>query len=62
VTGDWRKLHNEELHNLYSSPNIIRMIKSRWMRRAGYVARMGKKNACRILVETPRRKEVIGKI
>jgi hypothetical protein len=31
VTGDWRKLHNEELHNRYSSPNIIRMIKSRWM-------------------------------
>jgi hypothetical protein len=31
VTGDWRKLHNEELHNLYSSPNIIRMIMSKWM-------------------------------
>jgi hypothetical protein len=40
VTGGWRKLHNEELHNLYSSPSIIRMIKSRWMRWAGYVARM----------------------
>jgi hypothetical protein len=40
VTGDWRKLHNEELHNLYSSPN--RMIKSR-MRWAGHVARMGEK-------------------
>jgi hypothetical protein len=50
VTGDWRKLHNEELHNLYSSPDIIRMIKSRRMRWAGHVARMGmKKNACRIL-------------
>jgi hypothetical protein len=49
VTGDWRKLHNEELHNLYSSPNIIRMIKSRRMRWAGYVARMGKKrNAYRL--------------
>jgi hypothetical protein len=35
VTGDWRKLHNEELHNLYSSPSIIRMIKSRRMRWAG---------------------------
>jgi hypothetical protein len=38
VTGDWRKLHNEVLHNLYSSPNIIRMIKSRRMRWAGHVA------------------------
>jgi hypothetical protein len=43
VTGDWRKLHNEELHNLYSSQNIIRMIKSRRMRSAGHVARMGRK-------------------
>jgi hypothetical protein len=41
VTGDWRKLHNEELHNLYSSPNTISMIKSRRMRWAGHVARMG---------------------
>jgi hypothetical protein len=38
VMGNWRKLHNEELHNLYSSSNIIRMIKSRRMRWAGYVA------------------------
>jgi hypothetical protein len=38
VKGDWRKLHNEELHNLYSSPNIIKMIKSRRMRWAGHVA------------------------
>jgi hypothetical protein len=43
ATGDWRKLHNKELHNLYSSPNIIRMIKSRSMRWAGHVARMGVK-------------------
>jgi hypothetical protein len=41
VTGDWRKLHNEELHNLYSSPNIIRMIKSRRIRLSGHLARMG---------------------
>jgi hypothetical protein len=55
VTGGWRKLHNEELHNLYSSPNIIRMIKSRRMRWAGHVARIGEKmNAYRILVAKPR--------
>jgi hypothetical protein len=49
VTAGWRKLHNEELHNLYSSPSIIRMIKSRRMRWAGHVARMGeKRNAYRI--------------
>jgi hypothetical protein len=54
VTGGWRKLHNEELHNLYSSPSIIRMIKSRRVRWAGHVARMGeKRNACRILVGNP---------
>jgi hypothetical protein len=41
-TRAWRKLHNEELHNLYSSPRIIRMIKSRRMRWAGHVARMGR--------------------
>jgi hypothetical protein len=39
--GSWRKLHNDELHSLYSSPNIIRAIKSRRMRWAGHVARMG---------------------
>jgi hypothetical protein len=43
LTGGWRKLHNEELHNLYSSPSIIRMIKSRSMRWAGHVARMDKR-------------------
>jgi hypothetical protein len=39
--GGWRRLHNEELHNLYASPNVIRMIKPRSMRWAGHVARMG---------------------
>jgi hypothetical protein len=52
--GDWRKLHNEELHNLYSSPNIIRMIKSRRMRWTGHVARVGEtRNAYRIFVGKP---------
>jgi hypothetical protein len=51
MTRDWRKLHNEELHNLYSSPNIIRMIKSKRMRWAGHVAQIeAKRNAYRILV------------
>jgi hypothetical protein len=68
VTMSWRKLHNEELHNLYSSPNIIRMTKSRRMRLAEHVARMmGKRIAYRILVrkldgkrplERPRRRWV----
>jgi hypothetical protein len=54
VIRDWRKLHNKELHNLYFPPSIIRMIKSRRMRWAGHVARMGeKRNAYRILVEKP---------
>jgi hypothetical protein len=54
VTGGWRKLHNEELHNLYSFPSIIGMIKSRRMRWAGHVARMGETgNAYRILVGKP---------
>jgi hypothetical protein len=46
VTGEWRKLHNGELHNLYSSPGIIRQIKSRRMRWAGHVARMGAREVC----------------
>jgi hypothetical protein len=62
VTGDWRKLQNEELHNLYSSPNIIRMIKSRRIRWAGHVARMGeKRNAYRILVGNPAGKRPLGR-
>jgi hypothetical protein len=60
VTGDWRKLHNEELHNLYSSPNIIRKNKSRGVGRAGHVARMvEKRNAYRILVKKPKGKSSV---
>jgi hypothetical protein len=51
VTVDWRKLHSEELHEIYSPPNIIQVIKSRRMRWAGHVACMGeKRNICSILV------------
>jgi hypothetical protein len=46
VTRGWRKLHNNDLHNLYSSPNIVRVIKSRRMRWAGNVAGMGRREAC----------------
>jgi hypothetical protein len=54
VLGGWKKLHNEELHSLYSSPSIIRMIKSRRMRWTGHATRMGeKRNAYRILVGKP---------
>jgi hypothetical protein len=54
VTGEWRKLHGEELHILYSSPHIIRQIKSRRMRWAGHVARMGEgRNVYRVLMGKP---------
>jgi hypothetical protein len=60
VTGEWRKLHNEEPHNLYSSP--IRMIKSRRMRWAGHVARMGeKRNAYRVSVGKPEGRRPLGR-
>jgi hypothetical protein len=61
-TGGWRKLHNEELHNLYSSPSIIRITKSRRMRCAGNVARMRQKeNAYRLLVGNPEGKRPLGR-
>jgi hypothetical protein len=57
VAGGWRRLHDEELHNLYPSPNIIRMIKSRRMRWMGHVARIREKsNAYKILVGKPQGK------
>ena len=46
VTGEWRRLHNEELNDLYSTPNIVRVIKSIKMRWAGHVARMGGERGC----------------
>jgi hypothetical protein len=62
VTGEWRKLHNEELRDLYSSPSIIRIIKSKRMRWAGNVACMGeKRNAYRLLVGKPEGKRPLGR-
>jgi hypothetical protein len=62
VTGEWRKLHNEELRDLYYSPSIIRIIKSRKMRWASHVARMGeKRNAYRLLVRNPEGRRPLGR-
>jgi hypothetical protein len=62
VTGGWRKLHNEELHNLYSSPSIIRVIKARRIRWAGHVARMGEvRCAYNILVGRPEGRRPLGR-
>jgi hypothetical protein len=62
VTGEWKKLHNEELHDLYSLPSVIRIINSRGLRWAGHVARMGeKRNAHRLLVGKPEGKRPLGR-
>jgi hypothetical protein len=62
MTGKWRKLYNEELRDLYSSPSIIRIIKSRRMRWVGHVARMGeKRNAYKLLVGKPEGKRPLGR-
>jgi hypothetical protein len=62
VLGGWRKLHYEELRNLYSSPNITRIIKSRMIKWAGHVVQMGgRRNAYRIWVGKPERKRPLGR-
>ena len=62
VTGEWRRLHNKELNDLYSSPNIVRVIKSRRMRWAGHVARIGEeREVYRVLVGKPEGRKPLGK-
>jgi hypothetical protein len=62
VTGEWRKLRSEELHIRYSSPNIIRQIKSRRMRWVGHVAHMGEeRNVYRVLMRKPEEKRPLGR-
>jgi len=62
VTGEWRKLHNEEHNDLYCSPNIVRVIKSRRIGWAGHVARIGEgRDVCRILVGKPEGKRPLGR-
>jgi hypothetical protein len=63
VTGEWRKLHNEELHKMYSSPDIIRQVKSWRMRWAGHVACMGEERKLyKVLVGKPERKRPLGRL
>jgi hypothetical protein len=62
VTGEWRKLHSEELHNLYSSPDIIRQVTSRRMRWAGHVVRMGEeRKVYKVLMGKPEGKKPLGR-
>jgi len=62
VTGEWRRLHNEELNDLYSSANIVRVIKWRKVRWAGHVARMGEeRGVCRVLVGKPEGRRPLGR-
>jgi hypothetical protein len=62
VTGEWRKLHSEELHNLYSSPDIIRQVKSRRMRWAGHVARIGEeRKVYEVLMGKPEGRRPLGR-
>jgi hypothetical protein len=63
ATGKWRKLHNEELNDLYCSPNSVRVIKSRRMRWAGHVARMGERRCVdSVLVGEPERRRPLGRL
>jgi len=62
VTGEWRKLHNEELNDLHSSPNVVRVMKSRRMKWVGHVARMGEgRGVYSVLVGKPERKRPMGR-
>jgi hypothetical protein len=63
VTGEWRKLHNEELNDLYSSPNIVQVTELRRMRWAGHITRMGKsRGVYRVLVRKPEGKRTLGRL
>jgi hypothetical protein len=60
--GSWRKLHNDEFHSLYSSPNIVRVIKSRWTRWAGHMTRVGEgRDVYRVLARRPEGKRPLGR-